>query len=549
MSQLAEMERAGRIASRRLRAPRADAQTLLDPDPTQAISLAASNAAARSECNAEIGDRSVASHATATRSECLRLAYDYSRQYRDVDPPDPDRLLLLSGHQPELFHPGVWFKNFVLHTLASQGGGVACNLIVDADEATNLHVVTPTGSATRPQRVRIPIDAPLTTRPYEEREVADDACFSTFDRRIMAAISELVPDPLVRDWWPSVTARARAVRNLGLAISQARHALEGAWGLATLELPYHSVCESAGFRRFVAHLLLELPRFRTIHNRELATFRTVHRLRSRSHPVPELQRQDDWLESPFWVWTADAPQRQPLFARRQPHQVELRAGDLVLPVLPISAADQLQDIVEQLGQFARAGIKIRSRALTTTLFARLFLGDLFLHGIGGAKYDQLTDAIMGDFWQLNPPAYATVSATRLLPIGRNLEIPPPQAALAREARELRYHPERFLGELDLATNDQTAADQIVIAKRSWIAQAKTPNNARARHLGIEEANQALQAWLEPLWQSWQDRRAAARTQAQVVDVLGSREYAFCLFDESSLRELQNWAESICSATR
>ena len=50
------------------------------------------------------------------------------------------------------------------------------------------------------------------------------------------------------------------------------------------------------------------------------------------------------------------------------------------------------------GSLAGAGCKVRSRALTTTLFARLLLADLFLHGIGGGKYDELTDELMRRFF-------------------------------------------------------------------------------------------------------------------------------------------------------
>ena len=44
------------------------------------------------------------------------------------------------------------------------------------------------------------------------------------------------------------------------------------------------------------------------------------------------------------------------------------------------------------------GIRLRPRALTTTMYLRLAMGDLFLHGIGGAKYDQLTDRIIEHFF-------------------------------------------------------------------------------------------------------------------------------------------------------
>ena len=64
----------------------------------------------------------------------------------------------------------------------------------------------------------------------------------------------------------------------------------------------------------------------------------------------------------------------------------------------------------------RQGQKVRSRALTNTLFARLFLADLFVHGIGGGKYDELTDDIIRRFYGCEPPAFLVLSATRLLPL-------------------------------------------------------------------------------------------------------------------------------------
>src|SRR5262249_59914982 len=41
--------------------------------------------------------------------------------------------LVVTGHQPELFHPGVWVKNFATSALARAHGGLGLNLIVDND--------------------------------------------------------------------------------------------------------------------------------------------------------------------------------------------------------------------------------------------------------------------------------------------------------------------------------------------------------------------------------------------------------------------------------
>ncbi|MFN9917551.1 MAG: hypothetical protein ACK53L_33510, partial [Pirellulaceae bacterium] len=50
-----------------------------------------------------------------------------------LNQPLADRPLILSGHQPELFHPGVWFKNFLLSSLAARHQAVALNIQVDHD--------------------------------------------------------------------------------------------------------------------------------------------------------------------------------------------------------------------------------------------------------------------------------------------------------------------------------------------------------------------------------------------------------------------------------
>ena len=73
---------------------------------------------------------------------------------------------------------------------------------------------------------------------------------------------------------------------------------------------------------------------------------------------------------------------------------------------------------ERLMELQRAGVRIRPRALVTTLWARLALGDLFIHGIGGAKYDCVTDRLIERFFGLTPPRFMVVSATLHLPIQR-----------------------------------------------------------------------------------------------------------------------------------
>ena len=85
---------------------------------------------------------------------------------------------------------------------------------------------------------------------------------------------------------------------------------------------------------------------------------------------------------------------------------------------------------------------MRSRALTNTLYARLFLSDLFIHGIGGGKYDELTDELIRRFYGCEPPEFLILSATRLLPLPAPPVRPEDHRRLVRELRDLHWNPQR-----------------------------------------------------------------------------------------------------------
>jgi len=91
-------------------------------------------------------------------------------------------------------------------------------------------------------------------------------------------------------------------------------------------------------------------------------------------------------------------------------RLELRAGEDRWPSLPRPAEGHAETAVKAWRGLEEQGFKVRSRALTNTLYARLFLSDLFLHGIGGGKYDELTDELIRRFYGVEPPAFLILSA-------------------------------------------------------------------------------------------------------------------------------------------
>jgi hypothetical protein len=173
------------------------------------------------------------------------------------------------------------------------------------------------------------------------------------------------------------------------------------------------------------------------------------------------------------------------------------------------------------------------------------LSDLFLHGIGGAKYDQVTDQIVRTFFGFDPPEFAAVSATLRLPIaGERIEVDRDRSC-AEQLRELRYHPERFVQQSGKSMPAAMAGiEEIVFTKRQWIETPKTPENARERHTAIAAANEALQPYVADRRRAIKSRCHDLQQQKRASAILRSREYSFCLFPRRHFETLLESQQTI-----
>jgi len=449
---------------------------------------------------------------------------------------DAEGPIFLAGHQPQLFHPGVWLKNFALAYLASRHGAVAVNLVIDSDTLRSTAVAVPGGTPDRPTLENLLLDRHGPVVPYEERPILDHHLLAQFGPRAVDRLHALIGRPLLEDYWPRVVRRAEQGATLGAALAQARHQLEWSWGAETWEVPQSRVCAGEAFCWFAVHLLAELPRFWKIYNASVQEYRRVHRIRNAAQPVPDLAADDPWLEAPFWLWTAENPDRRRLFVRRAAGRLVLGDRQSLEVELPLSAAGDIAPAVDRLMELQAEGVKLRSRALITTLWARLALGELFVHGIGGAKYDQVTDLIIQDFFGLAPPQYMVLSATLYLPVERPAGDRDDLRGIREQLRRLRYHPERFL-EPVASAEVQEQIDHLVAEKRRWIATPQTPQNARTRCHAIRRVNQQLQPYLAGQRRRLEALEAETLRAIRINNILGRRDYPFCFYPAAALREL------------
>jgi hypothetical protein len=542
------------------RVPRGDREAFFWPPAGDLAALVERNRRLLGSYTFALAGRPVQEFRAAARAEAMALARQYAERWGfKVDRERPEAApVIVTGHQPPPFHPGVWIKNFLAGGLARAVGGVGLNLIVDNDEARGQTVRFPvraenaSGGEVRTAEVALASGGGL---PLEEQGAA------ALDTAAFDEIARSVPPALAGPWRRFaglLKAAAVACASAGEALTVARRQLEEELGLRNLELPVSAMADAEAFHFFVAWMLVEHEAVFAAYNGALAEYRRVYRERSAAQPVPDLARDGRRVELPLWIWRAGEKRRRLWVEPGQGGAIALFADHERIGVLEDGAvrtrrgSGGASSSVAQLAALRQAGWKVRPRALSMTLFVRLAVGDVFIHGLGGALYDKITDGLFERLWGVRPPELILASCTVRLPLegyparqGDAVASPATPRDLERAIRRVRdwqFNPDRLLGEAGRAL-PQFAA--LAAEKRRLVADmcARPRPERRKAFLRIHEINAALAA-LEAVGP------AAARADLERIGrqlgynaVLRDREYPFCFYPAGDL------AAFYCEATR
>ncbi len=527
--------------SPKYRAPAQNAQSLIEPSLARALRARVGFRGDQSSKNAaSTGINFIDACRATARREALQAAIRYTSSYRDLWF-EPERTIeqsldaqwLVAGHQPELFHPGVWFKNFLLSQASAQTKCVALNLVIDNDLCRSPAIRVPSieskDGAALVRTESVAFDAPSPPVAWECRSVLDMELLRTFPERVHKSLSSQSARPLIDALWPHALDAAQRTGRLGLTLAQARHAYEGQLGLRTLELPLSTLVEQSSFARFSLAVLSDISRFQEVYNRQRAAYRLANGIRSQSHPVPALQTRHGWFEAPWWVYRNAEPTRRKLFVRLDGENLLLsdQAGWQDVIEGPLDSDNAVADWM----QMAIDGVLLRPRALITTMFARLVISDLFVHGIGGGKYDQMTDAIIRDYFDVPAPQMIVATATLRLPLADQLNMGSVQENIAAmqqasaNAWHLRYHPEAHV------TTANAETEELLNRKRELLSAIPPRGEKWQWHREITRVNQRLAELNTAALQRNQEQLQELAAQTRQLKVATSREFSFCLFEQ------------------
>jgi hypothetical protein len=432
---------------------------------------------------------------------------------------DDQRPLVATGHQTELYHAGVWVKDVLINAMAQRLGGECMHFAVDTDEPKHLSLHWPGWS------IPITDDAALGNAAWS-------GLLTQPTPRYLDEVSAAI-DQAAAQWHfvPSTGAFMQAMRrssldeemNLSAAITNAMHALDWELGMRQQTLVTSPMWFSEPYLVVAYHLLAHAGQWADAYNAALAGFRADHGIRNPGRPMPDLRTDSDRCEAAFWLddLSDGTRQRATVRRRRGTSMWSLSRGDG--EAFALDPAIDGWEAAQQLARWLRGNqLRLSPRALTLTMYLRLAVVDQFVHGIGGGRYDQVTDQLIWRYWGLEPPRFSVTTATLYFPaaVGRQRVCLP---CLAREGHRL-YH------------------DALGAAKRQLIRGIDAqPRRSRQRYEKFIELHRRLDAAaaVDPYLAEWRARSAAARAQAAEDQSLFDREMFYAIQPRPRLQEVIN----------
>ncbi len=460
--------------------------------------------------------------------------------------------LILSGHQPVFFHPGLWTKCLAASYLAESVQGTACHKVTDTALAAEYLHYLPEVEENGKARMK-------TLRFYKNKEFIDQektTPYCLMPAPDHEAVKNIFSEAQV--YCPSSVKNAmRGVESQFMG-GLLKNATWNEFHLSTLKyldtlsqtqriyLEAHRLWETDPYYEFLAHWMSHLPELTEAYNKSLDDYRTRYGIKHDLTPLPNLKFENWWFEIPFWGVTK-YNHRQSLWAKDDGKHL----------VLKIKGGEgTFQASHENLkGELMTLPIKVWPKALPQTFFCRMYLCDFFIHGIGGSAYEEVNDLFIEKVLGIKPPAFGTATATwlvepkdsealdkvagfedKILSWERILEKNPEYLFLKAEAWKTElpaFMHSAFLACLNNAPLAAKAAE-----KGKWVELLKNPARKAEASLRIKDINSILSEGLTEVMKVVLKGKLEIEQVKQSRDVLSYRKYPYFCYSSEAFLELK-----------
>ncbi len=405
--------------------------------------------------------------------------------------------LIMTGHQPVIFHSGLTFKYQTTETFALEHNALAVAVVIDTDEGDAGAFTFPSTDAPFKLLVDQATD-PSTTTTSNQMSTATGT-FSVANTLLGA--SRRKSSDLIRAEASRVLV---ALQNCGCHVEADRFRkiveqyaslptdsmmeanLIVRWnaGIAgrTPEVPLSMICSFPEVLQFFAELLARPFEFARCYNEILDAFRAEQRIRNVANPFPNLRIEESRCELPFWLIDPAKGTREVVSIRKQGFERFLEAnGADVTEIFPGNEGATLFSMLV-------AGKHLIPRGGLITATLRILFSDLFVHGTGGGRYDVFTSQFIRAWWNVEPTPFAVSSASRYLFDVERHELSRLQE-ISDNIRDYQFNPQRYLGTGVFSLDTEAALRTALVEKESAVKELRS---ARESGLPADEIGRRIQ---------------------------------------------------------
>ncbi len=463
-----------------------------------------------------------------------------------------ERPIVLTGHQPVFFYPGLWAKCLAASELAQQTDAAVYHLITDTALSPEFkHYIPEASSRTnaRKQEVDFFSSKELKTKekmlPYAFLAAPDKPALEKVleDTRVFgpSAVKDAVAffaDKLVSGLKANRTwnqFHAHTVDVLDRLSGTKRAILEGS-----------AIWASDPFMHFVAYWFIHAADLVHSYNDTLNEYRKEKGITHDIEPVSNLKFDDWYFEMPFWGVVKNQ-YRDTIWAKTDGKMLTIR-----LKGMDNQFTFHFDDLENEL---KASSLRIWPKAIPQTLFLRMYLCDFFIHGIGGGIYEEVVDRFFHKTTVIEPPAYGVISATYFIDPAQNEELKTlggGEKKLEAWKRALEQNPEYLftrsaewkstLPKDIQAPMEKCFADpklrELVDQKRKALEDLKDPDKKPRAGKHIKQVNEELNIAYSNVFQAITRGILEAQGLEEAKSVFACREYPFFCYGEDVYKDMK-----------
>jgi hypothetical protein len=415
--------------------------------------------------------------------EIKQIREEFSEKIK-TEHDSPTSPMIVTGHQPVIYYPGLLFKDYFVGEMAARMGGSAWNMIVDTDQAQmDIPVPVYANGEWQKTRVQIPNESGRAFTGFKPGR-------EEIEKFLRSVESGLATHPRhdISHAFRKFKEDLHLLLDKGYAFIDAasllRKQMDATLGYTITDHKVSRLIDTYPYWHFVWYIIKNLDRYTELYNGAVKQGK-----RKKYQPVRFLNRHGGWHELPFWL--EKNGRRLPVMMLKDDHHLLFRSEEEGTEVQLSVARKNEQTIIQELHD----SLVLYPKATTLTQIIRLFLSDIFVHGKGAVEYENINNLFLKDFFQMNRHlAFYSVTGDIYLPLKENLpeyqSLQTSYQQKKKQLKEMKRNPEDYL-EDDLAESFKQKKKELA----RQMSQAESPEKRKTIHENLEQLDDEMIAHL------------------------------------------------------